>query len=52
MDSPIHSGFIIYKGLVKGVKANFQILAKAGRLSLLFLGIFMIGLGILSSLTG
>jgi len=43
---------LIYKGLVKGVKANFQILAKAGRLSLLFLGIFMIGLGILSSLTG
>ncbi|MCH4815558.1 MAG: hypothetical protein QXY87_07530 [Saccharolobus sp.] len=43
---------LIYEGLVKGVKGNFQILAKAGRLSLLFLGIFMIGLGILSSLTG
>jgi hypothetical protein len=42
---------LIYKGLVNVTKANFEVLSKAGRLSLLFLGIFMIGLGILSSLT-
>ena len=42
---------LIYKGLVNATKANFGVLARAGRLSLLFLGIFMIGLGILSSLT-
>jgi len=42
---------LIHKGLVNVTKANFGVLARAGRLSLLFLGIFMIGLRILSSLT-
>jgi hypothetical protein len=42
---------LIYKGVVNATKGNFGVLARAGRLSLLFLGIFMIGLGVLSSLT-
>jgi len=39
---------LVYKGVIKFSK-DFSIMVKAGRLSLLFLGVFMIGLGILSS---
>jgi len=42
---------LTYKGLMKAIKST-DILVDAGRLSLLFLGVFMIGLGIFSFLTG
>ena len=41
---------MMYKGLIKAMR-DVSLLTSAGRRSLLFLGVFMIGLGV-SSLTG
>jgi len=41
---------MMYKGLIKAMR-DVSLLTSAGRLSLLFLGVFMIGLGV-SSLMG
>jgi len=38
---------LVYKGVIRGVK-DLSIMVRAGRLSLLFLGVFMIGLGVFS----
>jgi len=37
----------MYKGLIKAMK-DMSLLTSAGRLSLLFFGVFMIGLGVFS----
>ncbi|BDB97874.1 hypothetical protein [Saccharolobus caldissimus] len=39
---------LVYKGVIKVIKKDFSIMIRAGRFSLLFLGIFMILLGIFS----
>jgi len=39
---------LIYKGIVKSIGRDFSIMIRAGRLALLFLGFFMIGLVVYS----
>ncbi|MEM3972457.1 MAG: hypothetical protein QXF96_07685 [Saccharolobus sp.] len=43
---------LTYKGAIKALKRDFSVMERAGKFSLLFLGIFMIFLGIYSFMTG